>query len=49
MNKTDTFFIGILIGGILMIFIASYIWHKDTIKHNAAHYDSITGNWEWNK
>jgi hypothetical protein len=38
-----------IIGIMLGIGCTSMLYQHDAIQHNAAHYDSQTGQWEWNK
>ncbi len=48
------FIFGFVSGFIIMLVItaSTYMpdswWHKEAIQHNAAHYNTITGNFEWN-
>jgi hypothetical protein len=38
----------ILIGGIIGVTCEQEDFHKEAILHDSAHYDSVTGKFEWN-
>ncbi len=40
--------IGFFIGSICILGFTETYWRADAIKHNAAHYDTMTGEWHWN-
>lgn len=44
-----SFLVGIFVGISLTAAAAQDALRRSTIKHHAAHYDSQTGNWEWNQ
>ena len=49
---SDGFIVGFTVAAILFIFIVVTLntcWKQESIQHGAAHYDSVTGNFEWNK
>jgi hypothetical protein len=57
MNKDEknSFIAGLSIGiGTAFLFFTffgdfDFVWHRDAVKHNAAHYDGQTGAFTWNQ
>ncbi len=52
-DLVNGFFCGALIGFVFGALASNKInddyYQKKAIEHGAAHYDKVTGKWEWNK
>lgn len=41
-------FVGIVVGAIAVSGITNAVWYKESVERGVAHYDIMTGKWEWN-